>query len=52
MKALNLYSRQDVRYEETIQPDIENDDDVLIKVQVAGICEKTARFSLQTSGYV
>ncbi|SPZ29185.1 Sorbitol dehydrogenase [Raoultella planticola] len=38
MKALNLYSRQDVRYEETIQPDIENDDDVLIKVQVAGIC--------------
>jgi len=38
MKALNLYSIQDVRYEETERPSIVNDDDVLIKVQVAGIC--------------
>lgn len=38
MKALNLYSVQDVRYEETDIPVLENEDDVLIQVQVAGIC--------------
>lgn len=38
MKALNLYGKQDVRYEEVAIPTIENDDDVLIKVQIAGIC--------------
>lgn len=38
MKALNLYGKQDVRYEEVAIPAIENDDEVLIKVQIAGIC--------------
>ena len=38
MKALNLYSVQDVRYEETENLLLKNEDDVLIKVQVAGIC--------------
>ncbi|WP_194207468.1 galactitol-1-phosphate 5-dehydrogenase [Superficieibacter sp. 1612_C1] len=38
MKALNLYSVQDVRYEETPRPVITADDDVIISVQVAGIC--------------
>ncbi|WP_447876804.1 galactitol-1-phosphate 5-dehydrogenase [Serratia fonticola] len=38
MKALNLYGKQDARYEEVELPVIENDDDVLIKVQIAGIC--------------
>ncbi len=54
MKALNLYSRQDVRYEETIQPDIENDDDVLIKVRlrasVAPIFLVLANWDLITLG--
>lgn len=38
MKALNLYSVHDVRYEDTEKPIIKNEDDVLIRVQVAGIC--------------
>ncbi|WP_433669431.1 galactitol-1-phosphate 5-dehydrogenase [Klebsiella michiganensis] len=38
MKALNLYSIQDVRYEEVEKPALVNDRDVLIKVKVAGIC--------------
>jgi L-iditol 2-dehydrogenase len=38
MKALNLYGKQDVRYEETEMPEIENDDDVIIKIKTAGIC--------------
>lgn len=38
MKALNLYGRQDVRYQDIPAPEIEHADDVLIKVKVAGIC--------------
>lgn len=38
MKVLNLYATQDVRYEEKPQPEIEHEDDVLIKVHIAGIC--------------
>lgn len=38
MKALNLYTAQDVRCENIDIPDISNVDDVLIEVQVAGIC--------------
>lgn len=38
MKALNLYGIQDVRYEEISTPEINNENDVLIKVHTAGIC--------------
>lgn len=38
MKALNLYGIEDLRYEETVPPKIENDDDVIIKVIATGIC--------------
>ncbi len=38
MKALNLYCVQDVRYEDVWKPEIENENDVLIKVHTAGIC--------------
>ena len=38
MKALNLYGKQDVRYEEREKPVLKNENDVIIKVMVAGIC--------------
>ncbi|RPH29096.1 galactitol-1-phosphate 5-dehydrogenase [Buttiauxella warmboldiae] len=38
MKALNLYSKQDVRFEDVDIPEIESPDEILIKVKVAGIC--------------
>ncbi|MCP3027978.1 galactitol-1-phosphate 5-dehydrogenase [Halobacillus sp. A5] len=38
MKALNLYDRQDLRFEETKKPVIEKEDEVIIKVKAAGIC--------------
>lgn len=38
MKALNLYMKQDVRYEEVEQPEIESSTDVVIKIKIAGIC--------------
>ena len=38
MKVLNLYARQDVRFEDKPRPQIENDDDVIIQIHVAGIC--------------
>ncbi|WP_173915504.1 galactitol-1-phosphate 5-dehydrogenase [Halobacillus sp. Marseille-Q1614] len=38
MKALNLYAAQDLRYEETAEPVIENENDVIVKVRAAGIC--------------
>ncbi len=38
MKALNLYGIQDVRYEEIATPEVEKENDVLIKVHTAGIC--------------
>lgn len=38
MKALNLYGIQDVRYEEVRRPEVEKENDVLIKVHTAGIC--------------
>lgn len=38
MKALNLYGVQDIRFEETPEPVIEKEDDVIIKVKAVGIC--------------
>ncbi|MFS0561088.1 galactitol-1-phosphate 5-dehydrogenase [Terribacillus sp. 179-K 1B1 HS] len=38
MKTLNLYGIEDIRYEESPQPVIEADQDVIIKVEAAGIC--------------
>ncbi|MCP1223155.1 galactitol-1-phosphate 5-dehydrogenase [Sebaldella sp. S0638] len=38
MKALNLYGKQDVRYEDVEIPVIEHEDDIIIKVKTAGIC--------------
>lgn len=38
MKTLNLYGKQDVRLEETDIPNIQNEDDVLIRIEIAGIC--------------
>lgn len=38
MKALNLYGKQDVRYEETEKPKAENRNDVIVEVKIAGIC--------------
>ncbi|RFA34789.1 galactitol-1-phosphate 5-dehydrogenase [Virgibacillus dokdonensis] len=39
MQTLNLYGKQDIRYEKnTPEPTIINSDDVIIKVKAAGIC--------------
>lgn len=38
VKTLNLYGIEDIRYEESPQPVIESDHDVIIKVEAAGIC--------------
>ena len=38
MKALNLYGKQDVRFEDAPMLQIERDDDVIIRVKTAGIC--------------
>ncbi len=38
MKALNLYNEQDIRFEQSPAPVIENEDDVIIKVKAVGIC--------------
>ncbi|MFG6147367.1 galactitol-1-phosphate 5-dehydrogenase [Halobacillus sp. B23F22_1] len=38
MKALNLYGKQDLRFEDTKKPAIEQNDDVIVKVKAAGIC--------------
>lgn len=38
MKALNLYGIEDLRYEETTPPEINNSNDVIIKVVATGIC--------------
>lgn len=38
MKALNLYDKQDIRFEETPKPTIKSEDDVIIKVKAVGIC--------------
>lgn len=38
MKVLSLYAKQDVQYEDKIPPEIQNDDDVIIQVYIAGIC--------------
>ncbi|WP_059106130.1 galactitol-1-phosphate 5-dehydrogenase [Shouchella shacheensis] len=38
MEALNLYDIQDIRYEESPKPEIEHENEVLIKVMAAGIC--------------
>ncbi|ORM71225.1 galactitol-1-phosphate 5-dehydrogenase [Pantoea rwandensis] len=38
MKALNLYGKQDVRFEEVPMLKIERDDEVIIHVNTAGIC--------------
>lgn len=38
MKALKLYDKRDLRYEDAEQPVITNDTDVIIKVKAVGIC--------------
>lgn len=38
MRSLNLYGEQDIRFEESREPVIENGDDVIIKVKSVGIC--------------
>ncbi|SFE11937.1 L-iditol 2-dehydrogenase [Lentibacillus persicus] len=38
MRSLNLYGEQDLRFEDTSEPVIENADDVIIKVKSVGIC--------------
>lgn len=38
MKVLNLYGKQDVRYEDAEMPKIKNEDDIIIKIKTAGIC--------------
>jgi len=38
MKALNLYGRRDIRFEESPKPIIDGKDDVIIRVKSAGIC--------------
>lgn len=46
MKALNLYGKQDIRFEDSKEPIIEKDDDVIIKVKAVGICgSDISRFS-------
>lgn len=46
MRALRLYGTQDLRYEEDAAlPEIENDDDVIIKIKSVGICgSDTSRY--------
>lgn len=47
MKSLRLYKARDIRYEDVDMPKIEKDDEVIIKVMVAGICGSDAhRYSL------
>ncbi|WP_170006658.1 galactitol-1-phosphate 5-dehydrogenase [Bacillus fonticola] len=38
MKSLNLYGKQDIRFEESPEPVIERADDIIIKVKAVGIC--------------
>lgn len=38
MKALKLYGKRDLRYEEADMPTIEEPDDVILKVKTVGIC--------------
>ncbi|WP_143415756.1 galactitol-1-phosphate 5-dehydrogenase [Geobacillus sp. E263] len=38
MRALKLYGKRDLRYEEAEEPFIEKNDEVIIKVKAAGIC--------------
>lgn len=38
MKSLNLYGVQDLRLEESPEPVIENEEDVIVKVKAVGIC--------------
>ncbi|MFB4167244.1 galactitol-1-phosphate 5-dehydrogenase [Virgibacillus sp. JSM 102003] len=38
MRSLNLYDEQDIRFEESEEPVIEQADDVIIKVKAVGIC--------------
>lgn len=45
MKALNLYGIEDLRYEDTPKPTIQNSFDVIIKVKATGICgSDTSRY--------
>jgi L-iditol 2-dehydrogenase len=38
MKALKLYGKRDLRFEDASEPRIENENDVIIKVKATGIC--------------
>ncbi|WP_323703826.1 galactitol-1-phosphate 5-dehydrogenase [Mammaliicoccus sp. Dog046] len=45
MKALNLYGVEDLRFEETTNPELASPDDVIIKVKATGICgSDTSRY--------
>ncbi len=47
MKSLKLYKARDIRFEDALEPEIVNDNDVVVKVMVAGICGSDAhRYSL------
>ncbi|WP_018924610.1 galactitol-1-phosphate 5-dehydrogenase [Salsuginibacillus kocurii] len=38
MKSLNLYGKEDIRYELSTMPQIERENDVIVKVKAVGIC--------------
>lgn len=47
MKSLKLYGKRDIRFEDAEMPIIENENEVIIKVMVAGICGSDAhRYSI------
>lgn len=53
MQALNLYGKQDLRFEEHVsQPVIEAGDDVIIKVKSAGICGSDTSRYMKLGPYV
>lgn len=38
MDALNFYAKRDIRFEETVEPVVEKNNEVKIKVKAVGIC--------------
>lgn len=52
MKALNLYAARDIRFEDTEKPVITGNDDVIVKVKVAGICGSDGHRYAQLGPYI
>lgn len=52
MKALNLYGARDIRFEDTKNPVIENDNEIIVKVKVAGICGSDGHRYAQLGPYI